>query len=642
MTLFSSLGLGLTSLNASQAALQTTGHNIANATTPGYHRQRIENVSRRPQEFGDLQIGQGVELARVRRIVDDVLNQSLRNAASDAGDLGVQRQILERVEALVNEFSDADLSTAFTEFFDSLQKLADRPEDGSTRREVVEKGSQLADIFNQFGEELRDTRETVNDDIRARVQDANRILTELADLNAQILKAENGGLDLDTANDLRDRQDLLLQELSGIVEIHTVKTSNGATQVLAGSDFLVTDVQAFTLETTQTVDRDNTIDTVRIRETGVHLTLNGGELAGLVSLRDGSLGRLIDDVNELAGQFAYELNQIHVEGSGLRRYTTLTSTEQVAQPSVTTAPIAANGTIANVTSDISIVDPTLGAFGVGSFVGLDIVMTSGPNEGQRRRVTANDGAGAIQFDRPFDTPLTAGQTFQITSLPFVIRNGSFQIRVTNEVTAVTQTFSVAVDIDKVLPDSTLTSIAAAIDGIPGITASITNTNRLQISSDSPSTDTFSFGEDSSGFLAAIGLGTFFSGSTARSIEVNPVIDADPSLVAAGRSTAAGDNSNAAAMVALRDARVFGGGTLSAEEFLQSIVSDVGSQTASLQDRSESQELLVQQLSNQRQRLSGVNLDEEAVDLITFQRIFQASARFIGVIDELLATLIQTV
>ncbi len=642
MTLFSSLGLGLSSLNASQASLQTVGHNIANATTPGYHRQRVEQVSRRPQDFGNIQIGQGVELARVRRIVDDVLNQSLRNAAADAGGLGVRRQILERVEALVNEFSDADLSTAFTEFFDSLQKLADRPEDGSTRREVVESGSQLADIFNQFGEELRDTRETVNDDIRARVGDANRILTELAELNSQVLQAENGGLDIDAANDLRDRQDLLLQELSGIVEIRTVKTSNGAVQVLAGSDFLVTDVQAFTLETSQTVDRDNTIDQVRVRETGVHLTLNGGELAGLVEVRDGSLGRLIDDVNGLAGQFAYELNQIHVEGSGLRRYTTLTSTEQVAQPSITTAPIAANGTIANVTSDISITDPTLGAFGPNTFVGLEMVMTSGPNEGQRRIVTATDGAGAVQFDRPFDTPLTAGETFQITSLPFVIRNGSFQVRVTNEVTAVTTTFTVPVDIDKILPDSTLTSIAAAIDGIPGITASITNTNRLQITSDSPSTDTFSFGEDSSGFLAAMGLGTFFSGSTARSIEVNAVIDRDPSLVAAGRSTAPGDNSNAAAMVALRDSRVFGDGTLSAEEFLQSIVSDVGSQTSSLRDRSESQELLVQQLSNQRQRLSGVNLDEEAVNLITYQRTFQASARFIGIINELLATLIQTV
>lgn len=642
MTLFSSMGLGLSSLNAAQAALQTTGHNIANATTPGYHRQRVEQVSRRPQDFGNLQVGQGVELARIRRIVDDVLNQSLRNAQADAGSLGVQRQVLERVEALVNEFSDSDLSSAFTEFFDAVQKLADRPEDGSTRREMVEKGSQLADIFNQFGEELRDTRETVNDDVRARVWDANRILAELAELNAQILQAENGGFDIDAANDLRDRQDLLLQELSNIVEIRTVKTSNGAVQVLAGSDFLVTDVQAFTLETFQTVDRDNTIDTVRIRETGVHLTLNGGELAGLVQVRDGSLGRLIDDANELAGGFAYALNQIHVEGSGLRRYTTLASTERVAQPSIATAPIAANGTIANVTSDISISDPTLGAFGAGTFVGLDIVMTSGPNAGQRRRITANDGAGSIQFDRPFDAPLAAGETFQITSLPFVIRNGSFQVRVTNEVTAVTTTFTVPVDIDKVLPDSTLTSIAAALDGIPGILASITNTNRLQVTSDSPTTETFSFGEDTSGFLAAIGLATFFRGSTARSIEVNPVIEANPALVAAGRSTAAGDNSNAAAMAALREQRIFANGTLTTEEFLQSFVSDVGTQTASLQNRSEAQELLVGQLSNQRQRLSGVNLDEEAVNLITFQRTFQASARFIGVIDELLATLIQTV
>lgn len=642
MTLFSSLGLGLSSLNASQAALQTTGHNIANATTPGFSRQRVEQVARRPQDFNRFQIGQGVDIASVRRIVDEVLNASLRDATAQSGDLGVQKQIFDRVEALVNEFSDSDLSSAFNDFYDSLQKLADRPEDGSTRREVVEKAQNLADIFNQFGEGLRAARETVNDDIKTRVGDANRILTQLADLNDQILKAENGGLDVGAANDLRDRQGVLLQQLSEIVQIRTVQTSDGATQVLAGSDFLVSGNRAVTLDVRTSVDRDNTIDTPFIRDTGATLTLRGGALAGLVDVRDGALAGLIDDVNELAGGFAYAFNQIHVEGTGLRRYTDLTSVQEVGQASLTTAPIATNGTIANVTSDNSVSDPTLAPFGANTFVGLDFVATSGPNEGQRRRIVANDGTGEIQFDRPFDQPLTAGDTFQITSLPFVIRNGSFQVKVTNEVTGATSTVTVPVDLDKTLPDSTLASIAAAIDGIPDISASITNDNHLRITSDAPQTTTFSFGEDTSGFLAAIGLGTFFTGSKATDLGVNPTVANDPAFVAAGRSTAPGDNTNAAALVALREDKVFDGRSLTTEDFLQSIVAGLGTQSASLRDRVEGQELLVTQLDNQRQRISGVNLDEEAVNLITFQRTFQASARFIGVVDELLSTLIQTV
>ncbi len=642
MTLFSSLGLGLSSLNTSQAALQTTGHNIANATTPGFSRQRVEQVSRRPQDFNSFQVGQGVEVANVRRIVDEVLNGSLRDATAQSGQLGVQKQVFDRVEALVNAFSDSDLSTAFSQFYDSLQKLADRPEDGSTRREVVEKGQNLADVFKQFGEGLRAARETVNDDIKTRVGDANQILTQLADLNDQILKSENGGLDVGSANDLRDRQGLLLQQLSEIVQVRTVQTSDGATQVLAGSDFLVSGNRAVTLDTRTSVDRDNTIATPFIRDTGAALTLRGGALAGLVGVRDGALAGLIDDVNKLAGGFAYAFNQIHVDGTGLRRYTDLTSTQEVGQPALGTAPIATNGTIANVTSDNSVSDPSLVPFGANTFAGLDFVVTSGPNEGQRRRIVANDGTGEIQFDRPFDQPLSVGNTFQVTSLPFIIRNGTFQMKVTNEVTGVTSTVTVPVDIDKTLPDSTLSSIASAIDGIAGISASITNGNHLRISSDTPQTTTFAFGQDTSGFLAAIGLGTFFTGSKASDLGVNAVVANDPAFVAAGRSTAPGDNTNAAALVALRDNKVFDRGSLSTEDFLQSIVTAVGTKSASLGDRVTGQELLVSQLDNQRQRISGVNLDEEAVNLITFQRTFQASARFIRVVDELLSTLIQTV
>ena len=122
--------------------------------------------------------------------------------------------------------------------------------------------------------------------------------------------------------------------------------------------------------------------------------------------------------------------------------------------------------------------------------------------------------------------------------------------------------------------------------------------------------------------------------------MNPALRADPSKLSAARSNVPGDNANALALTALRDALVVAEGTLTFEDFYQGIVGALAIDTAMARDRLEGQQLLFEQLSNERQRISGVNIDEEAVQMITFQRAFQASARFIATLDDLLATLIE--
>jgi flagellar hook-associated protein 1 FlgK len=197
---------------------------------------------------------------------------------------------------------------------------------------------------------------------------------------------------------------------------------------------------------------------------------------------------------------------------------------------------------------------------------------------------------------------------------------------------------ITVDLDKLAPaDTTFSGIVAQIDALANIAATLTSDNKIRLQSGS-SDIRFSFAHDTSGFLAAAGLNAFFSGSTADDLAVNPSLAQNTKWLSGAQSNPTGDNANALAFIALRDLASIDG-TTTFEDFFQGVAGDVGVQTAAFKGRFENQALLAQQLENQRERISGVNIDEEAVHMIQFQRAFQASARFIGVIDDLLDTLI---
>lgn len=654
MSLSTSLNVGLTAIQAQQAALQTDGHNIANANTPGYTRQRANLVTMPPRDLVFAQIGMGVRVARIQRLVDETLNVRLQDAASQLGDLQVRANFLVRMEAIFNELSGTDLSSGLDQFFKSLEELAQRPEDTSTRNSVLSQGATLAQMFNDLGTKIRDTREDVNSEIKTNSLEINSFAQQIADLNGEIVAQENGGIDADSANDLRDRRDLLVQQLSEIIDVRVIENAQGMANVLVGSNYLVFDKEAYAVSTVDTTNRNITISTPQFTATGINLELRNGNLRGLIDTRDELLGTLSDRLNELARAVMFEVNKIHSTGEGLTRFTDLTSVNALLAPSLNRLPLATDGRVASAPTTTSVSDPTLTTYPEDYFNGLDVLMTSGPNTGQHRRVVDFFAAtGTLVFDREFDNPVSTSDTFQITGLPYAIRNGSFDLKVTNEVTGVERTFNISVDLDK-LPappaseprDSTLESIVAeitaevtaAVGGVPEISASITSTNRLRITS-SDSSLRFSFANDSSHFLAAIGMNTFFAGGDAATMKLNPLLENRPDLVAAGQSNVTGDNTNALALAQLRETAVLNAGTATIEAFYHSIVGGLALDTQEAKDRLTNQETLNEQLQNARERASGVNLDEETINMIAHQRAFQAAARFISVIDSLLDTLI---
>jgi len=225
-------------------------------------------------------------------------------------------------------------------------------------------------------------------------------------------------------------------------------------------------------------------------------------------------------------------------------------------------------------------------------------------------------------------------------LAFTPQNGSFQVNVTQASTGQTVTSTIQVDLDGLDPSSqtTLNSLAASLNGVAGLSASVTAGGQLQING-ATTDDQISFANDNSGVLASLGVNTFFSGSSASDIGVNSVVSANPSLLAVGRNQNTGDNSNALAIAALNTQGLPALGGQSLTGLWSQHVEDYASRLANTTSQVAAASTVNQSLTAQQQSVSGVNVDEETINLMAYERAYEGSARFLSVVDEMTKTLL---
>jgi len=224
-------------------------------------------------------------------------------------------------------------------------------------------------------------------------------------------------------------------------------------------------------------------------------------------------------------------------------------------------------------------------------------------------------------------------------LDFTPVNGSFQVKIFNRETGLTQTSDIFVDLNGLDADMSLTDLAAALSAVNGLSASITPTGRLQLNSESPDQE-FGFADDTSGVLAALGINTFFSGSTAETLGINSELLQDPRKFAASRSGIGGDTANAVELAAFLDRPLESASGSTLSQAYDTLISDVTQGTTVSKAVANGFRVFQQTLSDQSLSISGVSLDEEAVRLITFQRSLQATARYIATLNDLLQTLVE--
>jgi len=319
-TSFSGIEIGLRALLTHKQVLDVTGHNIANAATPGYSRQQVSISATEPWARPDAynstsagQVGTGVNLDSIQRVRDAFLDDRFRQATAAAGDWGIQRDTITEIESLLGEPSDTGLRAILDELWASFYELANNPENLAARSSVVERATILTDSYNRMHEELVNMRASADLSIRAKVDAINSLTDQIATLNADIVRIRATGK---TTSDLLDRRDALVDDLAKIVDLTVREEGDGSLSVALGGGIIVAGPDAFELEPVDNPANSGFADIVW--EGGIaSARMTGGELAGYFTARDDVIPRVMDGLNTLLTSISNEINLLHQAGFDL-------------------------------------------------------------------------------------------------------------------------------------------------------------------------------------------------------------------------------------------------------------------------------------------------------------------------------------
>lgn len=315
--MFSGIEIGRRALMAHQKALDVTSHNVANANTPGYSKQEVVLASSMPitalsfsKAGGIGQLGTGVEATDLKRLRDKFLDRQFRNENSALGNWETKDRILREVESIMAEPSDAGLRAMLDQFWQSLQDLSNDPDSTSARALVRERGTAFTNQLKNTARFLSELRANVDADLARKVDEVNLLADRVVSLSRQISAALTSG---DKPNDLMDQRDSLLDQLSKIVDLQVTEQPDGKVDVQIGGVPLVTKLTVDPM-TIQVISGKLT---VRWSQIPVDVSVSGGELRGLLDVRDVEIDGLVAKLDNLASTFASSFNAVHRLGYGL-------------------------------------------------------------------------------------------------------------------------------------------------------------------------------------------------------------------------------------------------------------------------------------------------------------------------------------
>jgi len=563
MSLNGALQVGRSAIVASQAALQVAGNNMANAATPGFHRRTVHLAGARDElVVAGAFIGTGVQLQAIKREVDVGLQSRFRDATSRQSSNLIDQRFLAALETIQNELTDNDLSSALSDFFNNFSELANNPDDHAIRSLVIETALALSDRIGATGESYRETIEEIDRTLGTAIIQANDLLDSIAMLNGQITQTEQGS----EAGNLRDRRDLLIDELSTFVEVTVIEQESGSVNVLIDSvPVLLAGINRGLEVRKDTVNGQFEIS-IRVAADGTELAVNSGRVGALLRQRTDTVEPAIADLDTFASELIFQVNRLHSQGQGTRGFESVEGTYLV-------------------------------------------------------------------------TDTTLHMNHVDSGLEYRIDNGSFFIHVTHQATGLRTSHQINVNGNADSLDDLIAEINVGV-GVPNVTAGTGLGNVLTLTA--ATGYEISFSDDTSGALAALGVNTFFTGFNGTTMGVNQTIQNDPNMLAAGAGHVPGSNDTALAMADLQNTPLTAFSDQSLRDFWHNSVNSLAVKSSAANLAVESSALVRESLAAQIQAVSGVSLDEEAINLLMFQRQFQAAARFIAVIDETIQTMLDMV
>lgn len=316
---FFGLDIARKALAAQSRALDVTGHNIANQATPGYSRQRAVLTTTNPYTVPGMhnstsagQVGTGVQVSTIYRLRDSYIDYQLRSQSQYLGKAIAENQTLDRVEGIFGDLQGGGIKTAISQFFNAWQDLSRDGSNETVRAIVQQRGVAVADMFRHVDGQLQDVVDDINHGIKLTVTDINSIVDRIASLNVQIQTNELGGKN---ANDLRDRRDLLIDELSQLVNLHVFE-SHGQLSLVVNGVSLVRHESVTHMKLADAPDSDGFRQVVWINSSGGEgnpVNATSGRLAGLESSREKTKGYM-EQLDGLAKEFAEAVNEAHQKG----------------------------------------------------------------------------------------------------------------------------------------------------------------------------------------------------------------------------------------------------------------------------------------------------------------------------------------
>ncbi|MFP4164038.1 MAG: flagellar hook-associated protein FlgK [Chitinispirillaceae bacterium] len=322
MSLFSVLNVGTRGMNASQLQMDVTSQNISNADVEGYSRKRVNTTTAYHYDSAFGQMGMGAEVIDIERMRNTFIDDQIRRQNMEIGYFEEMSNAYTRVEDVFSEPSDEGLQHYMDQFFDSWQNLANNPSDVAARTMVRSNAEVLVNAFHSVSGELKNLRQEKNEELPMKVERINQISQEIFNLNQEIGTIEIGS---QNANDSRDKRDMLLKELSEMIDITTRENDSGQVTVTTSGSILVSPV--FTQKLEMTTSTRDLPDGTNVKDIGIQfsdskLAFNpkGGQLKGLLDSRDIVIPQTQEKLDELALALTEKVNELHTTGYSLNGY----------------------------------------------------------------------------------------------------------------------------------------------------------------------------------------------------------------------------------------------------------------------------------------------------------------------------------
>lgn len=631
------LNIGVSALTAFQRQMNTTGHNIANVSTPGYSRQVNDFVSRPAQGSGAGFVGTGVNIAATERQYDSFLSGRVRTFTSSQQEYEVFYARALQVDDVILDASSG-INNTMQNFFNAVQDVADDPTSVPARQVMLNQANLLSDRFNSLDNWLDDLRRQTNQGMETVTDELNGLAASIAGVNTEIVAAL-GSFSGQPPNDLLDQRDQLINQMSQLVSVSVVEQDDGSANVFIGSgQAMVVGGNASTLSVINNAEASDHKEIAINQVGGFNLVitdqLSGGQIGGLLRFRD----QVLDSTQNSMGRVSIGLvdffNQEHLTGMDLDgdlggTFFSASSPEVLDNPNNTGSISVAFDNVSNLTNldyemDYDGATWTLRRTDTGATVpmtGLGTVVSP----------FVADGISIVT-----DGSEVAGDSYRIRPT----RNGGQDIGV-----LVSDARDIAAA-DAIIPSTGVTNTGTATITDSAWVSSVATPTKLA----APITLTFNAGTnefvgtggpisynpatDSGNTLSITiaGLGDFEFTMTGTPANGDTVTLSD-------NTGGVGDNRNALRLGGLQNDKTLIGNTASFSDAYNFMVADVGTQTRQASANMNVQNRLLDQAESAQQAVSGVNLDEEAANLVRFQQAYQAAAQVVSTANRLFDSLL---